>query len=204
MKKTRILSVNLKSLVAKKAAVVDDLLTDDSRGGKVQWGQGAINLQKTSPKYNKFAPGRNDFVMGCFGSRDECDTITNRKPIGCASVAMGQLMWYWKFPPQYDWDMMPAYLTSGSTVQEENNIAHLLKNCGDEACVVYCCAGSWTTTNKVEEGMRNMHFPQSNKRRRGDKDEGGWWPDLIKSQLDNGWPVLYRGDKCDLCTDKHF
>ena len=198
MKKTRILSVNLKSLVAKKAAVVDDLLTDDSRG-KVQWGQSFNNtdfeLKGESPIYNKFAPS---------GLQSSGCNATKRKPIGCASVAMGQLMWYWQFPPQYDWDKMPVYLKNSSTVQEENNIAHLLRDCADEVGVSFMCPGSWTTTNKVEEGMRAMHFPQSNKRRRGDKDEGEWWPDLIKSQLDNGWPVLYRGDKCDLCTDKHF
>ncbi|MBO8432693.1 MAG: C10 family peptidase [Bacteroidetes bacterium] len=187
----------LKSLVAKKAAdaVVDDLLTDDSRKGEVIWGQSKNNSGGTSPKYNKFAPSGWE-SSGC--------NETKRKPIGCASVAMGQLMWYWKFPPQYDWEKMPAYLENSSTVQEENNIAHLLRDCADEAGVSFMCLGSWTTTNKVEEGMRAMHFPQSNKRRRGDRDEGEWWPDLIKSQLDNGWPVLYRGDKCDLCTDKHF
>lgn len=188
----------LKSLVAKKAAVVDDLLTDDSRG-KVQWGQSFNNtdfeLKGESPIYNKFAPS---------GLQSSGCNATKRKPIGCASVAMGQLMWYWQFPPQYDWDKMPVCLKNSSTVQEENNIAHLLRDCADEVGVSFMCPGSWTTTNKVEEGMRAMHFPQSNKRRRGDKDEGEWWPDLIKSQLDNGWPVLYRGDKCDLCTDKHF
>ena len=94
MKKTRILSVNLKSLVAKKAAVVDDLLTDDSRG-KVQWGQSFNNadfeLKGESPIYNKFAPS---------GLQSSGCNATKRKPIGCASVAMGQLMWYWKFPEE--------------------------------------------------------------------------------------------------------
>ena len=37
--------------------------------------------------------------------------------------------------------------------------------------------------------MKNMHFPESNKRRC--RDRGEWWPNLIKSQLNNGWPVLY-------------
>ena len=189
-------SAYMRDLIAKKAGtpVVDDLLRNSS-GDEVKWGQSTNNSKGSVPKYNKFAPSGSR-LLGC--------DATERKWIGCASVAMGQLMWYWQFPPQYDWDKMPAYLSNSSTVQEENNIAHLLKDCADEAGVSFSCWGSWTTTNKTEEGMRNMHFPQSNKRRRGDRDRGEWWPNLIKSQLDNGWPVLYRGDKCDLCTDKHF
>lgn len=184
-------------LTQSKANNVAALLVDEN-GYRFQWGQLGYSYKKDSPKYNKFAP------KGCTSNILYGDNQTNHMPVGCASVAMGQIMKYWKFPPQYDWDKMPAFLSSNTPVQEENNIAHLIKNCADNAEVNFLCTGSWTTTNKVESGMQQMHFPESNKRRRGDTDDGEWWPNLIKRQLNNGWPVIYRGDKCDICFSKHF
>ncbi len=202
-------SVYLKSLIQSKAQSVDNLLNQGSRGS-VAWGQ-SCNASKIfitpqgdyAPRYNKFAPARDEFVWGCIGARSECDS-TDNKHIGCGAVAMGQILWYWQFPPQYDWDRMPSQLTRYSSTQEENNIAHLLKTCGDNAGTVYCCSGSWTTANKINDALKNMNFPSTEKIKRGDRDKGSWWPDLIKYQLDQGQPVLYRGDKCDLCTLKHF
>ena len=185
-------------LTQSKASYVAPLLVDE-KGYEIEWGQLAYAYGESSPKYNKFAPS------GCESNLLYPDNKTGHKPIGCSSVAMGQLMRYWKFPPQYDWDKMPAKLKSFSTVQEENNIAHLLKDCADNASVNFLCEGAWTTTNKIVTGMQEMHFSESNKKTKGDNDNGDWWPDLIKKQLNNGWPVIYRGDKCDLClSEKHF
>lgn len=181
-------------LTQSKAEAVPNLLVD-ANGNSVAWGQDE-GWGEHPPLYNKFTSKKctpND------------NNPTEHKLLGCAAVAMGQLMWYWKFPPQYDWDKMPYMLTEyGSTVDEENNIAHFLKTCGDKADITYGCNYSWTTTNKVEDGMQKMHFPQANKRRRGDIDDGEWWPNLIKRQLNNGWPVIYRGDKNDFSGEKHF
>lgn len=177
-------------LTSSKASYVAPLLVDE-RGRAIEWGQLAYAYGESSPKYNKFAPS------GCSSDILYGDNKTKHKPIGCSSVAMGQLMRYWKFPPQYEWEKMPARLYGSSTVQEENNIAHLLKDCADNASVNFLCEGAWTTTNKIVIGMQEMHFSESSKKTKGDNDDGDWWPDLIKGQLDNGWPVIYRGDKCD-------
>lgn len=184
-------------LTQSKASYVAPLLVDE-KGYSINWGQLAYAYGESSPKYNKFAPS------GCGSDILYTSNKTGHKPIGCSSVAMGQLMKYWKFPPQYDWEKMPARLYSSSSVQDENNIAHLLRDCADKASVNFLCEGSWTTTNKIVTGMQEMYFSESNKKTKGDKDDGDWWPDLIKKQLNNGWPVIYRGDKCDLCSSKHF
>lgn len=54
------------------------------------------------------------------------------------------------------------------------------------------------------DGLHMMNFPTTEKISRADKDKGAWWTDLLKYQIDQGYPVLYRGDKCDLCSDKHY
>ena len=183
------------SLTQSKTRNVPNLLVDNN-GNEVMWGQAWNFNGGANPKYNKFTQN------GCKISED--NNNTGHKYLGCAAVAMGQLMWYWKFPPQYDWNKMPYKLDYMSTIEEENNIAHFLKTCGDKASVNYGCSFSWTTTNNIESGMRDMHYPKSNKRRRGDIDTGEWWPNLIKRQLNNSWPVIYRGDKNDFSGQKHF
>lgn len=193
----------LQKLKGAKSESVENLLCDQW-GNELLWRQGY--------PYDKFTPPGDESSFGCFGiTGDNCDDNGNdtiddgeNKPLGCGAVAMGQILWYWKFPPQYDWDMMPTDLRTTPSFLEINNVAHFLKTCGDKACMHYCCSGSWTTTNKIQEALKGMHFPSTEKERRGDRDEGAWWPDLIKGQLREGRPVLYRGDKCDLCSMKHF
>lgn len=172
---------------------VEPLLVDEY-GNELLWSQGY--------PYDKFAPEKDEFVLGCIGARKECDG--DHKPIGCSSVAMGMVMKYWNFPPQYDWEMMPFSVTQYNSIKSINNVALLLKTCGDKAGVTYCCPGSWTTMNKIEDAMKDMHFSKTDKVTRRDNDKGSWWTDKIKGQLDKGQPVIYRGDQCDLCPSKHF
>lgn len=128
-----------------------------------------------------------------------------RKPAGCGTVAMAQIMWYWKFPPQYEWESMPNTIVPQTPIEQVDHIAHLYKDCGDANNMRYTsCAFSWTYTDDIESGLKKFRYSNANKRRRGDKDNGQWWPNLIRTNLDAGRPLVYRGDKCDFCGEKHF
>lgn len=183
----------LQKLKGTKSESVENLLCD-------QWGNEIVWSQRKP--YNKFTPPAEEFTVGCFGTTTK--GCGENKPLGCGAVAMGQILWYWKFPPQYDWDMMPTDLRTTPSILEINNVAHFLKTCGDKACMHYCCSGSWTTTNQIQDALKDMNFPSTEKKRRRDWDKRDWWPNLIKEQLRQGWPVLYRGDRCDVCSMKHF
>lgn len=173
---------------------VDNLLNDPARGGMVNWEQDGYSFYGAERAYNKFMPK---------GSGSSC--LFGRKPAGCGTVAMAQIMWYWKFPPQYEWDEIPRKIDNDTPIYKANLIAHLYKDCGEANNMRYTsCAFSWTFTDDIESGFKKFRYSNANKRRRGDKDDGQWWPNLIKANLDAGRPMVYRGDKCDLCGNKHF
>ncbi len=172
---------------------VDNLLNDPARGGMVGWRQKGDSLSGAHRAYNKYMPpGGKKCHFG-------------KKPAGCGTVAMAQIMWYWKFPPQYEWDEMPRYINSQTPIYQADLIAHLYEDCGEANNMRYTsCKFSWTYTDNIESGLKKFRYSNANKRRRGDKDDGQWWPDLIRTNLDAGRPLVYRGDKCDFCGDKHF
>lgn len=196
-------SKNLNTRVQAKGYTMN-LLADDSRGGDPMWNQ-SYNENITAPAYNKFMPKAGELPsILCVPAPWKCDIHGKRKPVGCAPVAMGQLFRYWQFPPQYDWDKMPRALYDATDVRIVNNVAHLLKACAEAADVEYCCAGSWATTNELLEGVVSMGFADAKMKKRKDSDNGEGWPNRIKEQINQGYPVIYRGDKCDLCSTKHF
>lgn len=186
---------------------INNLLNDPLRGENPQWGQSRNNGGGCSPAYNTFHPGKNVSIVGCVGvTGNDCNVDCERKPAGCASIAMAQLMRYWKFPPQYDWEEMPTAIYSSTESRKGNNIARLIRDCGDAANTTYCCMGAYTTTNKIVDAFHGSLFmyPTAEKKTKKDNDNDQWWPLLIKAEIDNGRPVIYRGDKCDLCVDKHI
>lgn len=179
---------------------VDDLLKDPARGGKVHWGQEASYcLGDFERAYNRYMPSPSTSWWS-----GEC-TFSGVSPAGCGTVAMAQIMWYWKFPPQYDWDEMPSSVNCGTPVYQAHNIAGLYKKCGDVNGMTYLsCRGSFTTVNDVVIGMKSFGYSNAEKVTKKDRDDRQWWPNLIRYNLDRGRPIIYRGDECDLCASKHI
>ncbi len=182
-----------------KSYIIDSTLLNVTGRGHVKWSQDKNNSGGCFPSYNAYCPT---------GSGGNCDC--DRKPVGCGAVAMGQIMWYWQWPQsssyrRYNWELMPDELTNYSTTLEGNEVAHLLRDCGDASNMTYLCLGSWTTVNKIEKAFKNkFNYKGVKKHVRNDWKYGSAWLDLLRSEIDNGRPVFYRGDKCDLCADKHF
>lgn len=174
-------------------------LLDVSGRGHVQWSQDKNNDGGCSPSYNAYCPT---------GSGSSCDC--DRKPTGCGAVVMGQIMWYWQWPQNssyrtYNWGLMPDELTNSSTTAEGEEVARLLKDCGDASDMTYWCSGSWTTVNKIEDAFKDkFNYKGIKKHVKNDWDYGSAWQDLLRSEIDNERPVFYRGDKSDLSTSKHF
>lgn len=167
--------------------------------GMVRWGQDFANNGNCMPiSYNYFCHSSS-------GSRCDCD----KRPVGCAAVAMGQIMWHWKWPKQssyggYEWLQMPTGIYNDTRVSDGMGIAWLLKNCGDASNTTYQCVGSWTMmTSMARAFVNNFHFPNAERVLR-DSFLDSEWSKLLKAEIDAGRPVLYRGDRCDLCSEKHY
>ncbi|MDF1548507.1 MAG: C10 family peptidase [Bacteroidales bacterium] len=167
--------------------------------GHVKWSQDINNSGGCSPAYNKYCPDNINLF--------QCDC--NRPPLGCAAVAMGQIMWYWQWPPYsnyrpYDWSLMPTELLNTTPTNKAEEIAHFLSDCAEATKMNYMCLGSWTTVNNtVDAFVNNFKYKAVDKRVKNDWP-GNAWLKLIRAEIDAERPVFYRGDKSDLSTEKHF
>ena len=166
---------------------------------RIAWGQSTNNNGGCDPSYNAFFPGTTNNNCYC-----------GKRYAGCGSVAMGQIMWYWGWPytssfRYYDWDKMPKKLLENTSSDIADEVGHLLKDCADASNMHYLlCEGSWTTVNDIKDAFTNTFRYEAAKKHVKSDWETDSWLDLIRSEIDAGRPVFYRGDKSDLSGSKHF
>ena len=166
---------------------------------RIAWGQSSNNNGGCNPSYNAFFPE---------ATGDKC--TCGKHFAGCGSVAMGQIMWYWKWPytssfRYYNWGKMPLILYEGTSSDISDEVGHLLKDCADASSMNYLffCLGSWTTVDEIKSAFNTFRYEAGKKYEKKDWETDSWL-DLIRSEIDAGRPVFYRGDKSDLSTSKHF
>jgi len=158
-----------------------------------QWGQHKSNDGQPNA-YNYHTPG-----CGIF---EHCFT-------GCVATAMAQIMRFWQEPEdipnrcfQYNWNNMPNKLKSNSNryIQERDAVAKLMRDCGNSVNMQYCggltvCedqqSGS-SVENNVPDALKTFGFNEAYFASKDDYSEIQWEM-LIRSNLTNGRPLLYRG-----------
>ena len=135
---------------------------------------------------------------------------------GCAAVAMGQIMHYWKYPATgwgshsyanagvtlsadfgntvYDWDHMPDSLTESSSDTEIEAVATILYHCGVSVNMSYTSTGSGADANDVPNAL--IRYFNYSKRlhleKRNDYNDDEWLL-MLKNCLDLQQPVFYTG-----------
>ncbi|MDR1112301.1 MAG: C10 family peptidase [Bacteroidales bacterium] len=166
-----------------------------------KWGQWVSN------DYNSDTQTGDCTAYNYYVDRDSrnCDGCpTDKCPVGCVAVAMGQIMYYWKYPVylsnkayQYDWCNMPDALNSGRNnyAQERNAVARLLKDCAESVNALYCVGHCQTSALilSARYALENDFYYS---------DDINWelrsshtlnnWKNKIKANLDNKRPVLYQ------------
>ena len=161
-----------------------------------RWGQQWSN-DGDCPAYNYYVTKQNSNQCG----DENCDDLC---PVGCTAVAMGQIMKKWNYPvylsskiQQYDWCNMEDrlyYYGNPDYEKQRNAIARLLKDCADNANSNYCIANC--NTSALPNAAKNAlvdDFGYSNdaKFRLQSSHNNTTWRGYIKTDLDNGRPVLY-------------
>lgn len=169
-------------------------LLNTSRG-IVKWNQEENNSGGCTPSYNSYCPTAS------------CDC--GHKPVGCGPVAMGQVMWYWTWPIKssfriYNWNLMPNELTNSSSASEGDEIARFLDDCGDAANKSYIGCNTWTTISNINSALNNDFYFKGTDVVVRSAWPGDPWLDLLRAEIDNERPVIYRGDKSDLSGEKHI
>ena len=178
------------------------LLNVPSRG-HIAWGQSRNNSPSPNctPAYNDKCP-KETWYMGWL---DDCD-CDDRAPAGCGAVAMGQIMWYWRWPKSYsnrayNWNLMPDSLFNGQTAQG-NEIAQLLRDCGDASNMTYACAGSFTTS--IASAFHDSFKYEATRTTSKSDWSSSVWNDLIRTEIDCERPVLYYGYKANTIDKRHY
>ena len=144
---------------------------------------------------------------------------------GCVATAMSQIMKYWNHPLQgqgsltynsggspgypsfpglnanfgattYDWDNMPATLSSSSAQVEKEAVGTLMYHCGVSVRMNYAPDGSGAQSTDVPGAICNYfkYTNQAQYRERANYSYADWFR-MLKEHIDMGWPVYYSG--CD-------
>lgn len=145
--------------------------------------------------YNKFCPNVN--------APNQC----NKAAVGCVAVAIGQIMWYWRWPYAayvpttpggsntemhfYDWNLMPEYLNNSTPMNEVNMVASFLKDCGYMVDMDYG-ESSGANDNDARDALISFGYNSTTTKKR-DKLTTLNWEDKIMAELDAGRPVYYGG-----------
>ncbi len=144
---------------------------------------------------------------------DENSTAGNNHVwAGCVATAMAQVMRFWSYPPQgvgshsynendygtqsanfgattYHWNNMP--LSPNSVI---NDVTTLLYHCGVSVDMDYGYDGSGAYLSDAVNALKNYFDYNSDAQMvwKSDYSDSGW-ENLLKTDLDNGRPILYRG-----------
>ena len=167
---------------------------------QVVWNQSFNNSGTCSPSYNQYCPTFFDSSCG-------------RTYVGCTAVAMGQIMWCYKWPNSalvpdtifpggiqgrgrrfhsYDWNFIPPALYSYSSHKEADMLATFLRDCGYAAKMDYDSLGSGASLINALIALRDV-FSYSDNMVYRKRNETPNWEELLKDEINAQRPILYAG-----------
>ena len=159
-----------------------------------KWGQSYTN-DFSCPGYNSFA----DVSASC-----PCGHCA----IGCVAIAMAQIMYYWKHPLNkgfynyYDWCFMKDELNydygyNPTFENEQKAISKLAYDCAESVNMNYCsdgCGSGASTSDVVNALIYSYKYHNDAEYLNKSSFSVSEWKDLIKSDIDNNQPIIYRGE----------
>lgn len=183
-----------------------------TRLGQVYWGQDYSNDDFSCDKiYNKFCPSF--YPKSC-----------NKNVVGCIAVALGQVLWYYQWPyyatvpsamldslgnvssqntnKHYDWSLMPFGIYLWTPANKSDSIASFLKDCGYAIKTNYRYNSSSSNFNNTLYALQH-NFDYSTAQAISRSSQPSTWIQLMKNELRNGRPIIYRGDSPNSNGDGH-
>ena len=172
----------LKGKIKETKSVVPPLI-------QTKWSQSSSNTGGDLTAYNYFCEA---------GEDSECTHYL----VGCGAVAMGQIMRYWNYPiltnhypKQFDWCNMTSTLDNGIMDNYDisrDAIASFLFHCADDIHTTFGCGRSLSSFGNIRDALVDIYeYQATHVTPRGNNDSA--WLAAIKLDIDNGYPVLYRG-----------
>ena len=146
----------------------------------------------------------------------------NHSFAGCVATAMAQVMNYWEHPvtgtgnhayncpnfgnlsanfatTTYDWDHMKNSYSMGYTGTEATAVATLIYHCGVSIDMAYGIgdAGSAAYTSDVPNALKTYFNYATTTQYYNKSSYESQWINMLKTELDNGRPVIYTGQSSD-------
>jgi len=194
-----IISNNIKS--TKEIQKEWEILIDKEAPNHVESSLSVAPLLKTKWKQSPY-----ENAMCPYDENEDKNCVT-----GCVATAMAQVMKYWNYPTNgtgshsythetygtlsadfgstfYNWSNMPNKLNSSN-----NAVATLMYHCGVSVDMDYGVDGSAAYINDVATALKTYFGYASSVKLNKRDNYNGDWIDMLKSELDMGHPILYRG-----------
>jgi len=145
---------------------------------------------------------------------DKCPRVgLQRAASGCVATAMAQVMKYHSHPAQgngtvtwngtkfdlsqstYNWAMMPdRYLKGSYTSGEAMQVARLMLDCGHAVQMEYGTESGTLTEYVAPALVKNFGYDGGIEYQARSGWSDGAWIQLIRYNLEQGWPVIYGGN----------
>ncbi|MDY6371957.1 MAG: C10 family peptidase [Bacteroidales bacterium] len=139
-----------------------------------------------------------------------------RVPVGCVATAMAQVIRYWQSPTHpsgwhgyqssygylsvnfsnqtYNYSRMPNSLTTSSPANARQEVSKLLYHCGVALNMCYTDTASGAYVSNVRSALVNFFgFSGSTGIAHRDRYSATGWINMLKSELNSGRPMVYRG-----------
>jgi hypothetical protein len=149
---------------------------------------------------NSYQPG--DFLLDCEWHQDApynnycpyqwCSNTGNgRAPAGCSAIACSQILKYWSWPPGFDWEHIPNYVTTDSSEIVQNAVADLCYTVGASFPTDYDCDGSGALQGTPAQALHSFLGFSMNATALREFYSINAWFNMIKDQINNNRPIYY-------------
>ena len=116
----------------------------------------------------------------------------NYYPTGCNATAMAQVMYYHKYPANYDWDVMKTSYVSTDTGDAVDAVAKLMADVGDKLYMHYEEDGSSSYLVDGSEALRyEFGYSESTEYVERDSYTAKSWDELLYNELASSRPVIF-------------
>ncbi len=127
----------------------------------------------------------------------DCPEVSGEKaPTGCVATAMSIIMKYHNWPESYDWDAMPLEIPMDGESEPAAvpELARLMKDAGEAVNMYYGMYESGANMNWVGHRMQQVfRYSPDCQFITAANFSSEKWLELMKGNLDEGYPVIYQG-----------